>query len=178
MRKSRPAQRRVRKKAAAAAAAKPAASGEEYRVGPGRPPREYQFKPGQSGNPKGARRKPKTIVPDLKALFEAALNGKVTVVNGEREVILSKAAAGMEQLVNAFARGDRHARRDVIDIAHRLGVNLIGTAPQGNQGGSAEDQAVLADYLRRNAKSPDPSEQPNSQTTGPSLGRGETDESN
>ena len=29
-------------------------SGEEYRVGPGHPPRESQFKPGVSGNPKGA----------------------------------------------------------------------------------------------------------------------------
>ena len=29
----------------------------EYKVGPGCPPREYQFKKGQSGNPKGARRK-------------------------------------------------------------------------------------------------------------------------
>ena len=32
-------------------------SEEEYKVGPGRPPKEYQFKPGQSGNPKGAKRK-------------------------------------------------------------------------------------------------------------------------
>src|SRR6476660_8447239 len=30
---------------------------DDYRVGPGRPPKEYRFKPGQSGNPKGARRK-------------------------------------------------------------------------------------------------------------------------
>ena len=28
-------------------------SEKEYRVGPGRPPKEFQFKPGQSGNPKG-----------------------------------------------------------------------------------------------------------------------------
>ena len=27
--------------------------GEEYKVGPGRPPREYQFKPGESGNLRG-----------------------------------------------------------------------------------------------------------------------------
>src|SRR5262245_2460478 len=45
-------------------------SGEEYKVGPGRPPREYQFKPGQSGNPKGAKRKPRSLLPDLKRLFE------------------------------------------------------------------------------------------------------------
>ena len=32
-------------------------SDEEYRVGPGRPPKEFQFKPGRSGNPQGANRK-------------------------------------------------------------------------------------------------------------------------
>src|SRR5512132_4516425 len=42
---------------------------QEYKVGPGRPPREHQWKPGQSGNPKGAKRKQPPIHPDLKALF-------------------------------------------------------------------------------------------------------------
>ena len=32
----------------------------EYVVGPGRPPKEHQFKPGQSGNP-GGRPKAATI---------------------------------------------------------------------------------------------------------------------
>ena len=32
-------------------------SEEEYKVGPGRPPKEYQLKPGQSGNPKGRQAK-------------------------------------------------------------------------------------------------------------------------
>jgi hypothetical protein len=50
------------------------ASDAEYKVGPGRPPREYQFKPGQSGNPKGAKRKPPSVAPDLKAALERALN--------------------------------------------------------------------------------------------------------
>src|SRR5437868_7079255 len=126
-RKSRRPRKLSRKNAAAAAVPKPAASSEEYRVGPGRPPKEYQFKPGQSGNPKGAKRKPRSIVPDLKTLLESALSGKVTLVKGERELVLSKAAAGIEQLVDAFAQGDRHARRDLIDLAHRLGVNLIGS---------------------------------------------------
>ena len=55
----------------------PDASAEEYKVGPGRPPREFQYKPGQSGNPKGARRKPPSIAPDLKLLLERALSTKV-----------------------------------------------------------------------------------------------------
>jgi hypothetical protein len=48
------------------------ASGEEYKVGHGRPPKQFQFKPGQSGNPKRAKRKMQAIAPDLKALFERA----------------------------------------------------------------------------------------------------------
>jgi hypothetical protein len=39
-----------------------------YRVGPGRPPKEFQFKPGRSGNPKGAKRKSPSIAPDLKGV--------------------------------------------------------------------------------------------------------------
>ena len=57
---------------------------QEYRVGPGRPPKEYQFRPGQSGNPKGARRKSRSIALDLKALFERALSGKLTVRLGDQ----------------------------------------------------------------------------------------------
>ncbi len=34
-----------------------ASAEEEYKVGPGRPPKEHQWKPGQSGNPKGAKPK-------------------------------------------------------------------------------------------------------------------------
>jgi hypothetical protein len=131
-------------------------SEQEYRIGPGRPPKEYQFKPGQSGNPKGARRKPKSIAPDLKALFERALSGKVTLRQGEQEKIITKAAAGIEQLVNQFAKGDRHARRDLLALAERLGVDLVDG--QGDALGqtvaaalSANDEALLADYVRRHA---------------------------
>ena len=129
-------------------------SDQEYRVGPGRPPKEYQFRPGQSGNPKGARRKSRSIALDLKALFERALSAKVTLRQGEQEKIITKAAAGIEQLVNQFAKGDRHARRDLLALAERLGVDLV--AGQGDAleqsvaaALSANDEALLADYVRR-----------------------------
>jgi Family of unknown function (DUF5681) len=137
------------------------ASDQEYRVGPGRPPKEYQFKPGQSGNPKGARPKPRSIVPDLKALFEDALSGKVTLRQGEQEKIITKAAAGIEQLVNQFAKGDRHARRDVLTLAATLGVDLVpgrgdALAQSVATALSANDEALLADYVRRHAVQPVP----------------------
>ena len=131
----------------------------EYRVGPGRPPKEYQFKPGQSGNPKGARRKPRSIAPDLKALFERALSAKVTLRQGEQEKIITKAGAGIEQLVNQFAKGDRHARRDLLALAARLGVDLVagdGDALEQRVTAalSANDEALLDDYVRRHAVQP------------------------
>ena len=130
-------------------------SDHEYRVGPGHPPKEYQFKPGQSGNPEGARRKPRAIAVDLKALFERALSAKVTLRQGEKERIISRAAASIEQLVDQFAKGERYARRDLLTLAQILGVDL--TAGQGDVGQavaaalSANDEALLADYVRRHS---------------------------
>jgi Family of unknown function (DUF5681) len=137
---------------------------QEYRIGPGRPPKEYQFKPGQSGNPKGARRKPGSIALDLKALFERALSAKVTLRQGEQEKIITKAAAGVEQLVNQFAKGDRHARRDLLTLAATLGVDLVAGQSHALEQRvaaalSANDEALLADYVRRHAiQSPRPPE--------------------
>ena len=135
-------------------------SDQDYRVGPGRPPKEYQFRPGQSGNPQGARRKPRSIAPDLKALFERALSAKVTLRQGEQERFITKAAAGIEQLVNQFAKGDRHARRDLLVLAERFGVDLVagqGAALEQTVAAavSANDEALLDDYVRRQAVQPD-----------------------
>src|SRR6266487_4709834 len=132
MKRSSP-RRRIRRRKRSNAPLTTDPSDQEYRVGPGRPPKEYQFKPGQSGNPKGARRKPKSIAPDLKALFERALNTEVTLRQGEQEKIITKAAAGIEQLVNQFAKGDRHARRDVLALAARLGVDLVASQAEVQQ---------------------------------------------
>ena len=138
-------------------AAKLPVSEEVYRVGPGRPPKEFQFKPGQSGNPKGARRKANSLVPDLKSLLERALNGKALLKQGEMERIVSKAAVGIEILVDQFAQGDRHARRDLMDLAQKWGVDLTAGYSQAIEKAlqtsvSADDEAVLTDFLQRHGK--------------------------
>ncbi len=123
---------------------------EAYRVGPGRPPKEYQFKPGRSGNPKGAKRKPPSIVLDLKSLFERALSKKVTLKQGEKEQIVTKAAAGIEQLVNQFAKGDRHARRELIALAEKLGLDLMAGQHKAIQEAlTSNHQAILDAYVAR-----------------------------
>jgi hypothetical protein len=148
-----------RKRIASRSTFKPHASNADYRVGPGCPPREHQFKPGQSGNPDGARKRPPSIAPDLKALLQAALSKKVTFTIGDKERILTKAAAGIEQLVEQFARGDRYARRDLFDLADKLGLDLGASskaAPEELAGKAltAADEALIADFLRRNTREP------------------------
>ena len=125
----------------------PDAADEEYRVGPGRPPKEFQFKPGQSGNPKGAKRKKPSIALDLKAVFERAFSKTVTLRQGEKEQIVTKFAAGIEQLVNQFAKGDRHARRDLMAMADKLGIDL--TAGESKDGPTDEIQVDELQILRR-----------------------------
>ena len=133
------------------------ASAEEYKVGPGRPPKEFQFKPGQSGNPKGAKRKP-SVAPDLKLLLERALSAKVKLKQGEKEQIVTKAAAGIEQLVNQFAKGDRHARRDLIALADKLGVDLLAGQRKAIQETLAlNHQAILDAYVARRSDGEGPS---------------------
>jgi hypothetical protein len=125
-------------------------SDQEYKVGPGRPPKEYQFKPGQSGNPKGAKRKPKSMATDLKVALECALNKTVKLKQGEKERMVTMAVAGIEQLVAQFAKGGRHAWRDVITLADRLGVDLMAGHPQSLQDAlAANHAAILSAYVQR-----------------------------
>jgi Family of unknown function (DUF5681) len=125
-------------------------SGVEYKVGPGRPPKEHQFKPGQSGNPKGAKRKPKAMAPDLKAALEQALSKPIKLKQGERERIVSMAVAGIEQLVAQYVKGDHRARRDLMALADKLGVDLMAGQHQAFQEVLAtEHEAILRSYVER-----------------------------
>jgi len=126
------------------------ASDEEYKVGPGRPPKEYQHKPGVSGNPKGAKRKAPPMAVDLKVALERALDKKVQLKQGERERTVSMAEAGIEQLVAQYAKGDRHARRDLITLADKLGVDLMGRQTKAVENALATNhQAILEAYVHR-----------------------------
>jgi hypothetical protein len=127
-----------------------AADDTECKVGPGHPPKEYQWPPGRSGNPKGAKPKPRSILLDFKPLFERALNKKVPITNGERKSTLTKFEIGMEQLANQHAKGDRHARRDVFALADKLGIDLLAGQKKTLENALASDhQAILDAYVDR-----------------------------
>jgi hypothetical protein len=90
-------------------------------------------------------------------LLQAALSKKITLTIGDKERLLTRAAAGIEQLVEQFARGDRYARRDLLDLADKLGLDLGASSKAaleelaGSKSIAAEDEALVADFLKRNA---------------------------
>jgi hypothetical protein len=133
-----------------APAASATASDAEYKVGPGRPPKEHQFKPGQSGNPKGAKRKPKSIAPDLKLALERALNKPIKLKQGEKERIVTLAVAGIEQLVARYVKGEPPARRDLFALCEKFGVDLMAGQQQAIQEALAiNHEAILRTYVER-----------------------------
>jgi len=76
------------------------------------PPRHTQFKPGQSGNPKGRPKGSK----NLKTLFEKELNKKVTVTQDGKKVRLTKKELLPMQLINDALKGNKTSMKMVIEL--------------------------------------------------------------
>jgi hypothetical protein len=76
-------------------------------VGYGRPPEHTQFKPGQSGNPKG---RPRGTV-NMATVLERTLREKVDTIEHGRRKTISKFEAALKQLANKAASGDLSALR-------------------------------------------------------------------
>jgi hypothetical protein len=120
-----------------------------YKIGPGFPPKAHTWKKGcPSPHPKGRPKKPPTMKPDLKKALESALNEKVVITKDKKKIVMTKAALGIQQLVNLFAKGDRHARRDLFQYADQLGVDLHAKDIIAEALG-INDEAIVESYVQR-----------------------------
>ena len=121
-----------------------------YQVGYRRPPKQYQFKPGQIANPEGINRKtPRS--PDFKASLERELRKPISIQRGKRTVVVTQEVAGIGELVRQFAKGDHRARRDLVLLCDKYGVDLNRNALRGalEDALCAEDEALLAEFVKR-----------------------------
>lgn len=88
----------------------------EYAVGYKNPPKDTQFKKGQSGNPKGRKKASKNSASILQKVLSESLpvreNGE-TRRRSKREVVLT-------QLANKAASGDLRAIKQLTDLELRL----------------------------------------------------------
>jgi hypothetical protein len=90
------------------------------------------------------------MLPDVRKAFEQAVNKKVLVPSGDRKVLMTRVEIGLEQLLNQFAKGDRHARRDLMEYADKLGIDFLAKHRQTlEQALTPNYQAILDAFLAR-----------------------------
>ena len=86
-----------------------------YEVGYGKPPKEYQFVKGQSGNPAGRPRHPRTVVEALNKI----LSKRMSMPEGERSKRVTYMFALMKLIVSDTFK-DEKSRKFLIKNFHHL----------------------------------------------------------
>ena len=89
----------------------------DYEVGYGKPPKETQFKGGQSGNPKG---RPKESV-SFALKLEKAMSEKVEVREGGRARKMSKIDVMIQNLLARCMKGDQQAVSTLVRLMKETG---------------------------------------------------------
>jgi Family of unknown function (DUF5681) len=110
-------------------------------VGYKRPPREHQFRPGQSGNPSG---RPKGAR-NFKSELREELGELVTIRDGEREIQVSKQRALIKSLVAAAIEGNQRAAASVLAIC----VRMLADADDDEAIDSVEDRDIVEAFSKR-----------------------------
>jgi len=110
-------------------------------VGYGRPPAKNQFRPGESGNPRG---RPKGAR-NLSSVIAATLNERVAVTENGRRRHITKLEAAVKQLVNRAASGEARATQLLFAL-----VAANDSKPPDTENRVAEaDLVVMAELARR-----------------------------
>lgn len=118
---------------------------ESYEVGYGKPPVHSQFKPGQSGNPKG---RPNGSL-SLSTMLNAALTEKIEVTKNGKRVKRSKAVIAIEQLVNKAASGDIKAFSQLAPHLMRIEEAGIKAAAKSEPNLGETDTQVMHSIIER-----------------------------
>jgi hypothetical protein len=114
---------------------------ENDRVGYGRPPKRYQFKPGESGNPSGGPKGARNFRTEL--LEE--LQESITLKDAGRDVIVSKQRACIKALVAAAIGGNTRACGALLSLCAKLNADAEGN----NEELAPDDHEILAAFAER-----------------------------
>jgi hypothetical protein len=113
-----------------------------YDVGYGKPPAEYRFQKGQSGNPKGRPKGSKNIA----TIFRQAANERVVVVVKGKQRSITKLEAAAKQLANKAAQGDLKAMQMLLPQIAQLDASAV---VEPIEVIAEDDKAVMASLLKR-----------------------------
>jgi Family of unknown function (DUF5681) len=88
----------------------------DYDVGYGKPPKQNQFKPGQSGNPRGRLKGTRNCQAEL----QEELAELTTIKEADRDITVSKQRACVKALVAAAMHGNLRACGVLLSLCARL----------------------------------------------------------
>ena len=112
-----------------------------YKSGYGKPPKETQFKPGQSGNPKGRPKNTKNLKTDLKE----EIHEHIQITEGGQPKKVSKQRAILKRTVEKALKGDMRATELIIKltVTHLLDEEIQNEV----QDLVAEDKEILNRFI-------------------------------
>ena len=117
-------------------------SDEDHKVGYGKPPKHSQFKPGESGNPKG---RPKGAR-NLKTEIREVMQSMVTVTqDGQRKKISTRKAVVLRLTEKALS-GNVQATRVLLDLIRNYDEEEVADVAEEL---SADDAAILEMFAEK-----------------------------
>src|SRR5215203_4534721 len=110
----------------------------DYEVGYGRPPKATQFKPEQSGNPKGRKKGSK----NLKSQFCDTLGEMVTITEGGKPRKVTRFTGAVLSLTTRLTKGDAKCA-DALQRLVRISTALLDPNEAQNDAVSADELASI-----------------------------------
>ena len=113
----------------------------DYEVGYGKPPKDSQFKKGESGNPRGRMKNTRNLKTDLTKILEK----RISVRDGERKFKVSGQEGMLMSLMSKCLKGDTKAINTLINLVVRIS-GLEGSAPNVAERLTPEEQVMIAEF--------------------------------
>jgi len=114
-----------------------------YVIGYGKPPKNTQFQPGQSGNPKGRPKGVKNLANDL----DEELSEKITITEAGKQQETTKQRAMIKTMFAKALKGDTRAANVLINLI--LGLEQSKQAKQDADQLSDEDMEILNTFKEK-----------------------------
>ena len=127
----------------------------DYEIGYRKPPKHTQFKPGQSGNPRGRPHAQR----NLGTVLRETLKERILIRDGERTRRVSKLDALVQVTINKALKGDLKALAAFVQLARPTGLMDEEQVTTPQESVSADDEAIVAQFLARHGvEAPAPTE--------------------